>query len=75
VDGELSRVHDYNTNYPNLIRVEEHDYFVRFSAFATDPTLRLDGWGSLKHTDYAVEYRLGGKKVAELPTKEYWKSS
>jgi hypothetical protein len=29
VDGELSRVYDYNTTYPNLIRVEEHNYFVR----------------------------------------------
>lgn len=65
VDGELSRVYDYNTNHPNLIRVEEHNYFVRFSAFATDSTLTLDGWDSLKNTGYTVEYRLGGKKVSE----------
>ena len=51
--------------YPNLIRVEEHNRFITFSAFATDSTLVLDGWESLKETAYHVDYRRGVKKCAE----------
>lgn len=66
VDGELSRVHDYNTKCPNLIRVEEPNHYVIFSAFATDPDIKLDGWDSLKGTTYRVEYRRGVKRCADM---------
>ncbi len=65
VDGELGRVYNYNTRFPNLIRVEEHNHFVTFLAFATDPAIALDRWESLKDTNYRVEYRRGLKKAAE----------
>lgn len=65
LDGELSRVFDYNTEHPNLIRVEEHHLLSVFSAFATDPTITLSGWQSLKNTNYNVDYRLGIKKISE----------
>lgn len=65
LDGELSRVFDYNTEHPNLIRVEEHHLLSVFSAFSTDPTITLNGWQSLKNTNYNVDYRRGIKKCAE----------
>ena len=69
LDGELSRVYDYNTKHPNLIRVEEHHLISVFSAFSADPTIKLNGWKSLKNTNYNVEYRRGIKKVIEELTK------
>jgi hypothetical protein len=65
LDGELSRVYDYNTKHPNLIRVEEHHLLSVFSAFAIDPTITLKGWESLNDTNYKVEYRRGIKKSAD----------
>lgn len=65
VDGELSRVHDYNTKFKNLIRVEEHVSLVRFSGFALDPDFHLNGWESLHDTKYRIVYLRGGKKVSE----------
>ncbi|MDO6683909.1 MULTISPECIES: hypothetical protein [unclassified Agarivorans] len=75
VDGELSRVFDYGTKHPNLIRVEEHHVLSVFSAFSADPAIKLDGWESLKKdTTLNVEYRRGIKKsteklVAIVPSK------
>lgn len=65
VDGEMGRVADYNTMYPNLIRVDEHNRYIKFLAFGTNPAIELDGWNSLKNTAYFVEYRRGVKKCAE----------
>jgi hypothetical protein len=65
VDGELSRVEDYNLEHPNLVRVDEPHLFSVFSAFATDPTITLDGWQSLTNTNDAVEYRRGIKQCAQ----------
>lgn len=36
-----------------------------FSAFATDPTIKLNGWKSLKNNSYNVEHRRGVKKTTE----------
>lgn len=69
VDGELSRVYDYNSKHPNLVRVEEHHLNSVFSAFSTDPNLTLKGWESLKNTGYRVYYRRGIKKAAENLTR------
>jgi hypothetical protein len=62
VDGELNRVADYNREWPDMIRVEEHNMRGTFAAFATDPGISLEGWESLGGTEYKVEYRRGIKE-------------
>ena len=69
VGGEVMRVHDYNNIHPNLLRVEESPFSIRWSAFAVDDKIRLNGWESLKSTDYKVEYMLGNKKPHEKLTE------
>lgn len=59
VDGDLSRVYSYSERHPNLIRVEEHNVLVKFSAFTTDSRIVLKGWKSLREKEYHVEYRRG----------------
>ncbi len=59
VDGEIHRVVSYGNSHPNMIRVEENHFSLNFSAFSFDDSIRLDGWESLKETDYKVEYRRG----------------
>lgn len=59
VDGELGRANTYNETHPNVIRVEEHNSLVNFSAFASNPMINLRGWESFQVTTYLVEYRLG----------------
>lgn len=62
VDGDLGRIYDYGETHPNLIRVEEANSSLVFTAFAVKPGIRLEGWESLRDTTYKVEYRLGGKR-------------
>lgn len=69
VDGDVWRVYDYNDLHPNLVRVEEPTFFLNFTAFTTDPTLKLEGWESLRGTNYRVEYVRGGKKAKEKLTE------
>jgi polar amino acid transport system substrate-binding protein len=59
VDGEINRVVNYGSHHPNLVRVEESHFAMRFAAYGigTKPVLR--GWQSLKRTTYRVEYRSG----------------
>jgi len=64
IDGELARVYSYNDKLENLIRVEEPIFPVRFSAFTTNPEIELNGWESLRGTDYKVEYMRGIKRCA-----------
>ena len=65
VDGELARISDYNSKFPNLIKVDEPNFWVKFSAFATDPLIKITNWESLKKGHYQIGYLRGGKKVAE----------
>ena len=65
VDGELWRVYDYSSVHSNLIRVEESPFSNRFCAYATAPDIKLNGWESLRDTDYKVDYRRGQKKTHE----------
>lgn len=65
IDGEISRIYNYNEKLKNLIRVEEPIASVVFSAFATDPNLKLSGWESLRGTDYNVDY-VRGIKISEI---------
>jgi len=68
VDGEISRVFEYQMTHPNLIRVDEILYSTNFVAFAVKPGIVLHGWKSLKNTTYKVEYRRGVKlSESELP--------
>lgn len=64
IDGELARIYNYNQNLPNLIRVDEPVSSVKISAFTTDPAIKLNGWESLRGTDYKVEYMRGVKLCA-----------
>lgn len=59
LDGELSRIYSYSDVYPNVIRVEEPHWTSGFIAVATDSSIKLNGWDSLKNTDYKVLY-MGG---------------
>ena len=60
VDGELARTYEYAETHPNLIRVEESTFSPSvFVAYATDSTIRLNGWESLRNTDYKVEHKRG----------------
>lgn len=68
VDGEISRVFEYQLSNPNLIRVNEALYPTSFVAFAAKPGIVLDGWKSLQNTIYKVEYRRGVMlSESELP--------
>lgn len=59
IDGDVARVYSFSESYSNVIRVEKPVAWSNFSAFATDPTISLDGWESLKGTAYRVEYERG----------------
>ena len=62
VDGEIHRSVDYAKITKNLIRVEESHFTVSYAAYAVKPGIILNGWKSLKNTDYRVEYRRGSKQ-------------
>lgn len=66
IDGDLSRVVDYQTEHPDLIRVEESHGNLDIVAFSRKSTLRLDGWDSLKFKKLEVGYIHGSKKVHEM---------
>lgn len=60
--GELSRVANYNTKHPKLIRLDIPHYSVKFIAISAKyPKLKLDGWDSLKGKNLKVAYRKGTK--------------
>jgi len=61
VDGEIQRAASYEKIAKNLIKVEEPSFSVIVAAYAVTPGIVLDGWESLKNTDYFVEYRRGSK--------------
>jgi hypothetical protein len=60
IDGEPARPYQYAAEHPNLIRVEEFIFKVNFSAFAMQASIpQLNGWESLKGTNYRVDYQRG----------------
>jgi len=59
VDGELGRPYGYDALYPNLVRVEEPSMSTYYAAYVTDPDIQLEGWESLKGTNYKVEHLRG----------------
>ena len=59
-DGETTRIRAYEDSHPTLIRVKESLYSVNVSAFALNFFIEeLNGWDSLKGSDYKVEYPRG----------------
>lgn len=67
-DGEIHRVYDYGNKHSNVIRVEESHFSIYFSAYGVDPKIQLNGWESLRETNYNVGYRHGVKKTeSKLP--------
>jgi polar amino acid transport system substrate-binding protein len=68
IDGEISRVLEYQMTHPNMIRVDQVLYSTNFVAFAVKPGIVLHGWKSLQNTTYNVEYRRGVElSESELP--------
>ena len=65
VDGEPARAAYYAKDHSNLIRLDVPVGSVKFTAFATNSTIQLDGWESLRKTDYRVEYLRGIKACEE----------
>jgi polar amino acid transport system substrate-binding protein len=61
VDGEIQRAASYQKISKNLLRVEEPSFSGHVAAYAVTPGVVLDGWESLKNTNYRVEYRRGSK--------------
>lgn len=59
VDGEPQRIFGYGDVYPNMVRVEEAIFINRTIAFATKPSIQLEGLESLKGTNYRVDYLRG----------------
>lgn len=59
VDGQSGRVYAYNAKHPDLLRVEESLNSIKFSAFAYDQNIKLNGWESLKNKGFRVDYRRG----------------
>ena len=59
VDGEPGRFKGYSRICPNMVLVDEPVATLHEAAFATDPSLSLTGWQSLKGTDLRVEYIIG----------------
>ena len=47
VEGELARGYHYGANHPELVRVEEPGISNLTVALATDPNIKLDGWGNV----------------------------
>ena len=69
VDGDLGRVPAFHGMYPQFIVVEEAPALLKLMAFTTDPDIQIDGWESLRDTDYRVDYLRGTAAVeATLPS-------
>jgi polar amino acid transport system substrate-binding protein len=70
LDGELGREGDFNTKYPNLLRVDEPLWIGRMIAYTIDKKIKLNNkWESLRNTKFRVNYRRGVKKCEENLTK------
>lgn len=63
VDGELGRTFEFDQLYPMLVRVEEPNAEVLFSAFSLKPLPPLDGWAALRATSLTIGHRQGIQEV------------
>ena len=74
VDGELTRVHSYGNNHPNVIRVNESHYTNGVIALSNNPKIKLKGWESFSNTDYRVLY-VRGAAWPEIKLPKYVKTN
>ena len=70
VDGLLQRAAFYQDTDPQLLRVPEHHFTVRFVAYGLKPAAGLHGWPSLKNRGLRVECRRG-ILVCEAQARRY----
>ena len=59
VDAEPARVASYGEAHPNLVRVDEWVVKSQVVAYAVDQAIALDGWESLRNTEYHIDYYRG----------------
>jgi len=66
VDGDATRVYAFNkkNNHPYYVRVNESHAKIYWSAFTTNPDIRINSWDDLKKGGYRVGY-LNGVKYSE----------
>lgn len=63
VDGDLARAWSFGTAHPEMVRVEEPNNEVRFSAFAATDIPDIAGWQWLEHFKDRVATRRGIREV------------
>jgi len=63
VDGELGRTYEFMELYPMLVRVEEPNAEVLFSAFALKPLPAMEGWAALRATQLTISHRRGIQEI------------
>jgi len=66
VDGEMGRTYEYLLEYPTLVRVEESNNRVNFSAYAARPEVIFDNWDAVRRHAYRCEFRLGIKELESM---------
>lgn len=72
VDGELGRTYEFAELYPTLVRVEEPNNLVLFSAYAVKPLEPIVDWAALRRSAMTVAYRAGIKEIeSELQDRAY----
>lgn len=69
IDGDVGRIEAFGEIHKNVVRVKVPVVWSSFVAFSTDPKIRLNGWDSLKDSQYYVEYQRG-TQLCELRLPE-----
>lgn len=72
IDGESARSITYGTEHPNLVRIEEPIVITHLSAFAYDPSIKINSWEDIQNSQYKVEY-YRGSYLASLRLSQYVK--
>ena len=66
VDGEATRIAQLDLNkYPNLVRVPEPIIVIKDGAYSADPSIRINGWESLRGKGYKVGLYKGIKSIEQ----------
>lgn len=63
VDGELGRTYEFVELYPMLVRVEEPNAAVLFSAYSLKPLPPMDGWAALRAAPLNICHRRGIQEI------------
>ncbi|WP_445681182.1 substrate-binding periplasmic protein [Radicibacter daui] len=62
-DGDLGRVYAFGRLYPEMVRIDEPNNTVRFSAFSADAAMDVTGWQWLRSYDGRVAARRGISEI------------